>query len=146
MTELQEYNFQFIHKPSSSQKKIDALSYKLDHTQDKDDNKDQTLLKGEQFRNIITQKNKFWKKVEKAKGFMKEEVQRAVEQEKEDQKQKKKVLFQKERIYVSNSATLQEEIITKHHDSELAGHPEYTKTYELMTRNYQWPKMLENVK
>jgi len=40
MTELQEYNFQFIHKPSSSQKKIDALSYKLDHTQDKDDNKD----------------------------------------------------------------------------------------------------------
>ena len=146
MTELQEYNFQFIHKPSSSQNKIDVLSYKLDHTQDKDDNKDQTLLKGEQFRNIITQKNKFWKEVEKAKGFMKEEVQRAVEQEKEDQRQKRKVLFQKEKIYVSNSATLQEEIITKHHDSKLASHLGYTKIYKLITRNYQWPRILEDIK
>ena len=47
MTELQEYDFQLIYKPGSSQKKVDVLSRRPDHTQGKDDNADQTLLKGE---------------------------------------------------------------------------------------------------
>jgi len=47
MMELQEYNFQLIYKPGSSQKKIDVLSQRPDHTQGKDDNVDQMLLKGE---------------------------------------------------------------------------------------------------
>jgi len=54
MTELQGYNFQLIHKPGSSQKKVDTLSHRLDHTQGKNDNKDQILVKGEWFRNIVT--------------------------------------------------------------------------------------------
>ena len=32
MTELQEYDFQLIHKPGSSQKKIDTLSHRPDYT------------------------------------------------------------------------------------------------------------------
>jgi len=47
MMELQEYNFQLIYKSGSSQKKIDVLSQRPDHTQGKDDNVDQMLLKGE---------------------------------------------------------------------------------------------------
>jgi len=35
MTELQEYNFQLVHKPGNSQKKVDALSRRLDHSQGK---------------------------------------------------------------------------------------------------------------
>ena len=49
-------------------------------------------------------------------------------------------------MYVPDSITLQEEIITKHYDSELVGHLGYTKTYELITRTYWWPRMLEDVK
>jgi len=79
MTELQEYDFQLIHKPDSSQKKVDALSRRPDHTQGKDDNIDQTLLKGEWFRNVVTQKGEFWKKVEEAEEFIEEEVRGAVE-------------------------------------------------------------------
>jgi len=56
------------------------------------------------------------------------------------------VLLWRERVYVPDSITLQEEIITKHHDSELAGHPGYTKTYKLITRNYWWPRILEDIK
>ena len=41
---------------------------------------------------------------------------------------------------------LHEEIITRHHDSELAGHPGYTKTHELTTRNYWWPWILKDIK
>jgi len=39
-----------------------------------------------------------------------------------------------------------EEIVTRHHDSELAGHPGYTKMHELITRNYWWPQILEDIK
>ena len=47
MTELQEYDFQPVHKPGNSQKKVDTLSRRPDHSQGKDDNEDQTVLKGE---------------------------------------------------------------------------------------------------
>jgi len=49
--------------------------------------------------------------------------------------EKRRILW-KERIYNPNLAILREEVITKYHDSKLAGHPGYTKTYELITRNY----------
>jgi len=77
MTELQEYNFQLVHKPSSSQKKVNALSRRLDHSQEKSDNKDQMVLKKEWFRNIMTQEGEFWKEIEEVKEFA-EEVQEAV--------------------------------------------------------------------
>jgi len=31
ITELQEYNFQLVHKPGNTQKKVDTLSRRLDH-------------------------------------------------------------------------------------------------------------------
>ena len=146
MTKLQEYDFQLIHKPGSSQKKVDALSRRPDHTQGKDDNIDQTLLKGEWFRNVITQEGEFWKEVEEAEEFIEEEVRGAVERQEEGWRKDGKVLLWRERVYVPDSITLREEIITKHHDSELVGHPDYTKTYELITRTYWWPRMLEDIK
>jgi len=47
MTELQEYDFQLVHKPGNSQKKVDVLSRRPDHSQGKDNNEDQTVLKEE---------------------------------------------------------------------------------------------------
>ena len=81
--ELQEYDFQLIHKLGSSQKKIDTLSQKLDHTQGKDNNADQTLLKGKWFRSIETQEGKLWKEIEEAEEFIEKEVRGAVEQQEE---------------------------------------------------------------
>jgi len=83
MTELQEYNFQLIHKPGSSQKKMNILSYRPDHTQGKDDNVDQMLLKEEWFRNVVTQKGEFWKEIEEAEEFIEEEVRGVVERQEE---------------------------------------------------------------
>ena len=47
-----------------------------------------------------------------------------------------KIVVSRKRVYVPDSTMLQEEIITRHYDSELARHSEYTKTHELITRNY----------
>jgi len=58
---------------------MDALSYRPDHTQGKDNNVDQMLLKGEWFRSIVTQEGKFWKEIEEVEEFIEEEVKEAVE-------------------------------------------------------------------
>jgi len=146
MTKLQEYDFQLIHKLGSSQKKVDVLSRRPDHTQGKDDNTDQMLLKGEWFRIVVIQKGEFWREVEEAEEFIEEEVRGAIERREEGWRKDGKVLLWRERVYVPDSITLREEIITKYHDSELVGHPGYTKTYELITRTYWWPRMLEDIK
>jgi len=86
MTELQEYDFQLIHKPGSSQKKVDTLSHRPDYTQGKDDNTDQMLLKGEWFRSIVTQEGKFWKEIEK-------KVRGVVEQQEEGITLKEKDIY-----------------------------------------------------
>jgi len=59
-----------------------------------------------------------------------------MERSEEGWRREEKVILWKERIYVPDSAILREEIATKHHDFELAGHPGYTKTHKLITRNY----------
>jgi len=63
-----------VHKPSSSQKKVDALSRRPDHSQGKSDNEDQTVLKEEWFQSLMTQKGEFWKEIEEAEEFVEEEV------------------------------------------------------------------------
>jgi len=100
MTKLQEYDFQLIHKPGSSQKKMDVLSHRPDHTQGKNNNADQTLLKGEWFRSVVTQEGEFWKEVEEAKEFIEEEVRGAVERQEEGWRKDRKVLLWRERVYV----------------------------------------------
>jgi len=73
-TELQEYNFQLVHKPGSLQKKVDTLSRRPDHSQGKSDNEDQTMLKEEWFQSLTTQGGGFWKEIKEAEEFVEEEV------------------------------------------------------------------------
>jgi len=68
-----------VHKPSSSQKKVDALSRRPDHSQGKSDNEDQTVLKEEWFQSLTIQKGEFWEEIEEAEEFVKKEVRGAIE-------------------------------------------------------------------
>ena len=78
MTELQEYDFQLIYKLGSSQKKVNALSHRLDYTQGKNNNEDQILLKEGWFKSIVTQESKFQKEVEETEKFIEEKVRGAI--------------------------------------------------------------------
>jgi len=69
-----------------------------------------------------------------------------MERSEEGWRQKEKIILWKKRIYIPDSATLREEIVTKHYNSELAGHPGYIKMHKLITRNYWWPRILEDIK
>ena len=94
----------------------------------------------------MIQEGEFWKEVEEAEEFIEEEVQGAIERSEEGWRWKGKVILWRERIYVPDLATLQKEIVIWYHDSELTGHPGYTQTHELITRNYWWSRILEDVK
>ena len=50
------------------------------------------------------------------------------------------------RLYVPESNLLQMEVIQKHHDSPIAGHPGYEKTLDLLQHNYYWPRMATTIK
>jgi len=73
-------------------------------------------------------------------------VREAIEEGSEGWTKKERVLIWKKQLYVPDSSTLREEIISCHYESELAGHPGYTKTHKLVTRNYWWPQMMSDIK
>jgi len=94
------------------------------------------VLKEEWFRNLTIQEGEFWKEIEEVEKFMKKEVRGAIERSEEGWRQEEKMILWKERICVPDSATLREEIVTKHYNSELVGYLGYIKMHKLITRNY----------
>jgi len=51
-----------------------VLSRRPDHSQEKSDNEDQTVLKEEWFQSLTIQKGEFWEEIEEAEEFVKKEV------------------------------------------------------------------------
>jgi len=90
--------------------------------------------------------SEFWREIEEADEAIEEEVREAVEEGSEGWTKEGRILIWKKQLYVPDSSTLREEIISHHHESELTGHPGYTKTHELVTRNYWWPQMMSDIK
>jgi len=128
-------------------KKVDTLSRHPDHDSGRGDNKEKIILTPEMFWSIhLADRGVMWKEIEEAEEFVEEEVRAAVESRNEGWRKEGKVITWKERVYVPDSATLREEILQLHHDQELAEHPGYTKTHELITWNYWWPRMMEDIK
>jgi len=58
------------------------------------------------------------------------------------------LLLYRGKIYIPHSVedTLRQQIVQIHHDLLSAGHPDWWKTYELVSRNYWWPEMTTFVK
>jgi len=116
-----------------------------DHDLGKGDNEERTVLKGEWFREMKLEGGKFWKEIETDEAI-EEEVREAVKEGREGWTKEERVLIWKKQLYVPDSSTLREEIISHHHEPELAGYPGYTKTHKLVTRNYWWSQMMSNIK
>ena len=49
------------------------------------------------------------------------------------------------RLYMAESNLLWMEVIQKHHNSPVAGHPGYEKMLDLLQCNYYWPGMATTV-
>ena len=65
----------------------------------------------------------------------------------EDEQQiEKELMLKKEKVYVLKDEKLRVKIIQLHHDIPVAGHGERWNMTELVTRNYQWLRVMKNVK
>ena len=51
------------------------------------------------------------------------------------------LLYHRDLLYVPNNPELQWRIVEQHHDSWITRHAGRWKTLELVSQNYQWPRM-----
>jgi RNase H-like domain found in reverse transcriptase/Reverse transcriptase (RNA-dependent DNA polymerase)/Integrase zinc binding domain/Retroviral aspartyl protease/Chromo (CHRromatin Organisation MOdifier) domain len=56
------------------------------------------------------------------------------------------IYLDKHRVYIPDELQLKTKIIAEHHDSKIAGHTGYQKTYDLVSRNFYWPNLYADVK
>ena len=56
------------------------------------------------------------------------------------------LIFSNRRLYVPDVRELKTELLEEAHDSPIAGHLGVTRTMDLLSRTYYWPKMIEDVK
>ncbi len=56
------------------------------------------------------------------------------------------IMYDGKRVYVPNNRALQTLVIGEHHDSKMAGHTGYQKTYDLLMRHFYWPNMYRDTK
>ena len=92
-------------------KRIDALSWRLDHDSGESDNNEKTLLKKERFRSVTMNEGEFWNEIEETEEFVEEEIRVVVDEKRESWKREEKVFMWKERIYVPGLAAFHEEIL-----------------------------------
>ena len=84
-----------------------------------------------------------------------DEVVKAVEEMKqagvkvlrdEEWREHKGLMLKERKVYISKDEKLRAEVIRLHHDMPVGGHGEQWKTTELVTRNFWWPGVSQEVK
>lgn len=134
--------------------KADLLSRRHDLEKGENDNKDVTLLPPQFFRLMETQiEGEDEELIQKIREGSKEGttnldevVEESLRQGKKGWELKEGIVLVEGRIYVPKQDELREHIIRLNHNVPLAGHPGRHKTYELITRNYWWPRLTWDVK
>lgn len=55
------------------------------------------------------------------------------------------LIYKNERIYIPNVMSIKTQLLNEAHDAKVSGHGGVSKTLELLSRTYYWPKMKEDV-
>ena len=152
---LQEYNFKITHRSGKSNAKADLLTRRADYPKGENDNRDVILLKEEIFRNIEIRLDKTSYELLEVrdqaskihKRFYDKQVLEGIKNKDPDFKWNKGIRMWtwKERKYIPIDAKLRERIIMWDHLDPMARHPGVAKTLELITREYWWPRMKEDI-
>ena len=123
-------------------KKANILLRQADHKRKKNDNKNITLLKPEQFIQDITINSLDLELVQRIKNdasYINKLVKKALDTKNKKQRQEvNKLIYQQYKLYISQNNKLREDIIIIHHNGILAKHSRCHKTLELINYNHQW--------
>lgn len=139
--DLADYNFTLHHLPGVQNSRADALS-RLPQYEGlgAKDNEGVTLLPPVIFRRTSMTIQEEIRQAY-ADGFTVDVKRNPTISEDAD-----KVLYWHHRIIVPDKKELRAFVISQHHDVAPVGHTGVHKTHELITRNYWWPTVLQDVK
>jgi hypothetical protein len=141
---LSRFDLQLVHRPGRSSGKPDALSRRADHDKGARDNLDQVLLRPELFVNVLATSNPLLEAVKTA-----QEADKAVTGYRSIRSipsfpldlswSDDGMLLVHGKVYVPKPVRY--DVLKQYHDSPTSGHPGIRRTYELVTRDYYWPRM-----
>ncbi len=148
---LSQFNYKLIHQPGKTLVQADTLSRRLDHDPGTHDNEDVTLLPGELFAKAVhvdlqehirdtTSRDKTV--VESLNGAWHLKKDPLIGK-KEDWSMDDGIVLFKEKVYVPPDEELRREVVQNHHNPPVMGHPGIQKTFELVTREYWWPRICQ---
>jgi hypothetical protein len=151
MTELGEYHYSLVHKPRTTNVKLDILLRRPDLKRGEKNNKNILLLKLEHLRQQVfifkSLDSDFLTRIKASSGARDRIVEKVLTgKEKGWQEHEEGVITWQERIYIPKNKRLWEDIIREHYDSIAAGHPGRYKTQELITCNYWWPYIQSDIR
>ena len=163
---LTRFHFILRHKPGKTMLTADPLSRRPDHEEGvNSDNADQILLKPQYFAISAIENShdspinddKILREVKVA--LMTDEIThnyqellksgpREFKKSLEEWNFENGLLLYRGKVYIPKDPNmeLRHQIIQMHHDLPMAGHPGRWKTYELISRNYWWPGLTNDVK
>ncbi|VDC05061.1 unnamed protein product [Peniophora sp. CBMAI 1063] len=157
-TELQDYNFTLLHKPGKTMTKPDALSRDAAKNEGLHDNENVVLLKPELFRHLLLRATiidiegpnaVLYKRIHDSKADVDDAVVKASDADKHHKtwsRNEDGVLLKGTCMYVPRNKDLRTDIIEAHHDPPAACHPGRCKTHELISQDYFWPTMRNNIR
>ena len=148
---LSRFNTVWCYKPRPSVDKSDALSRREDHAEGiEDDNKGVVVITPDKIRTtilIMDEGDSLKQKIFNATCLLSEaDVQRLCKKNAICEEHDGTLTDNLGRLYMPESNLLWMEVIQKHHNSLVAGHPGYEKTLDLLQHNYYWPGMAITVK
>jgi transposase InsO family protein len=158
LTELSEYHFTLHHKPGDMNVKADFLSRPPGLDKGENDNQNVILLPEHHFKTLFSN----LQDAQPLNGTFPETIRERLSRYKNIKNDKyvqkalnsndpqwndhgDGIITYKNRIYIPPDPRLQNEIIHEHHDTIAAGHPGRYKTQELITRDYWWPRITQDV-
>src|SRR5690606_26624741 len=161
---LQNYNFKIVYRPGPKNEKADALTRRSgDLPEGKEDERSGVmgqLLQNKNFdsKTLLAAQPKTKSIEERIRTtLLNDELGKSVIKVLANKDQKHRtiplsetaykdgLLWVKERLYVPDDEVLQADIIRTRHDIPAVGHPGRTKTFDLLSREYWWPRMHRTV-
>jgi hypothetical protein len=127
---LQQFDFDIEYRPGKENVVADALSRRVDHVNQV------TMMSSVVADDLINS----IKEVSTQAWF------NEVSQKEKDVVRKDGIVWYDGKIYIPNAPAIKSQLLHEHHDSVTAGHCGITKTHELISRAFYWPKMQEDIK
>ena len=129
-------------------RRVDILSHLLEYVDGKEDNKDIVLLDPKLFigaMKLMTLNEDVLSRIWAKEEFLEESVEKGLATRSSEWERSDNLIYREGHIYVPKDQVLWGDIIQLHHDTPIAGHPSQYKTYELITRNYWWHGLQQDV-